>query len=383
MSSTYPHRATPALERLPTPCLILERDKLASNISRMAAVIAARGVRLRPHLKTAKCAEAAHLAAPGGSPITVSTLREAEYFAHHGWHDIFYAVGLGPGKLRRAAALLRSGTQLVTMVDSIAAAAALAEFSREEKLPFRALIEIDCGEHRGGLAPDSEDLLTVALALGPYFVGVATHGGQSYAALKPSGQALVAQAEVTAVRLAVAHLHTAGFLCEIVSIGSSPAALATVDLSGVTEFRAGVYMFWDLFQAGLGACAVSDIAISVLAEVIGRPADRPNEFLIDAGAFALSKDISTAALAPKKNAGYGWICDQNGHHLPGLRVTRVWQEHGLVVSDAALPVSAFPLGSRVRVLPNHACPTAAAHDRYFVVNGQQQVIAEWPRVNGW
>lgn len=383
MSSTYPLRATPALDCLPTPCLVLDQEKLAANLARMAAVIAARGVRLRPHLKTAKCAQIAHLAAPGGSPITVSTLREAEYFAHHGWRDIFYAIGLGPGKLPRAAALVRAGTQLVTMVDSLAAAAAVAEFAREAKLPFRTVIEIDCGEHRGGVAPDSGDLLTIALLLGPYFVGVATHGGQSYAALKLSAQAVVAKAEAAAVRQAAGLLHGAGFVCEMVSVGSSPTALATVDLAGITEFRAGVYMFWDLFQAGLGACAVSDIALTVLAEVIGRPADRPNEFLIDAGAFALSKDISTAALAPKKNAGYGWICGVDGIHQPGLRVSRVWQEQGLVVSDQPLPAEAFPIGSQVRVLPNHACPTAAAHDRYFVVDGQQQVIAEWPRVNGW
>jgi len=27
--------------------------------------------------------------------------------------------------------------------------------------------------------------------------------------------------------------------------------------------------------------------------------------------------------------------------------------------------------------------TAAAHDRYFVVDGDQRVVAVWHRVNGW
>ena len=105
--------------------------------------------------------------------------------------------------------------------------------------------------------------------------------------------------------------------------------------------------------------------------------------MIDAGAFALSKDTATAALSSEKNAGYGWVCDIEGRHLPGLRVAKTWQEHGLVVSDTPLPADAFPIGSRVRILPNHACPTAAAHDRYFVLGESSAVVAEWPRVNGW
>ena len=126
MSSSPNPRAIPSLTGLPTPCLVLDHDRLTRNLVRMSAAIAARGVPLRPHLKTAKCAAIAHLAAPAGAPITVSTLREAEYFAHHGWNDIFYAVGLGPGKLNRAAALLRAGVRLITMVDNNAAAAAVA-----------------------------------------------------------------------------------------------------------------------------------------------------------------------------------------------------------------------------------------------------------------
>lgn len=384
MSSVYPSRPALSLEQLSTPCLVLEREKLARNLARLAATTAARGVRLRPHLKTAKCAEIAHLAAPDHAPITVSTLREAEYFAHHGWTDIFYAVGFGPGKLARAAELVRAGVRLVTMVDHPATAAAIAEFADREKLTFRTVIEIDSGDHRGGVPPSSALLLAIARALGRHFAGVATHGGHSYAARTEAEIAAVAQMEVEAVRLAATRLHIDGFPSEIVSVGSSPTALAMgIDLAGVTEVRAGVYMFWDLFQAGLGLCAVDDIAITVLAEVIGRPTDRPNEFLIDAGAFALSKDISTATLPPEKNTGYGWLCDLDGRFLPGLRVARTWQEHGLVVSDTPLSPDAFPIGSRVRVLPNHACPTAAAHDRYFVTTGNRGIIGEWPRVNGW
>lgn len=384
MSSEFPSRPAPTLEQLPTPCLVLERGKLAHNLARLAATAAIKGVRFRPHLKTAKSADIAHLAAPPPEgAITVSTLREAEYFAHHGWRDIFYAVGLGPGKLPRCTALARAGVDLAVMVDHAAAARALRTHARAERVRFRALIEIDSGDRRGGLPPDSPELIPVAQELGPLFAGVATHGGFSYAERDAAGFARVAALEAAALRTAAARLHAAGFPCALLSLGSSPTAVAAADLAGITELRAGVYMFWDCYQAGIGACGYDDIALSVLAEVIGRPAHRPHEFLIDAGSFALSKDTATAALPPEKNAGYGFVCDLDGRRLPGLRVARTWQEHGLVVSAEPLAPDAFPIGSRVRILPNHACPTAAAHDRYFVVNGTRGLVAEWPRVNGW
>jgi len=372
-----------SLDTLDTPCLVLECSRLKRNLARFARTVAARGVQLRPHLKTAKSIDVARLAAPNpAAPIAVSTLLEAEYFFRHGYRDIFYVVGLGPGKLVRAAALLRAGARLLTCLDDIGLAMRLAAYAAAEGVEFRTLIEIDCGEHRAGLPPDSSALLAIARALGRNFAGVTTHAGQSYAGRTATEMTAISKAEADAARTAVALLATAGLACDVVSIGSSPTALTANTLTGITEIRAGVYMFGDLFQAGIGTCALDDIAVSVLTEVIGRPAGR-DAFIVDAGAFALSKDISTASLPPAQQAGYGWLCDLDGRLLPGLKIERVWQEHGLVVSDRPLAPEAFPVGTRLRVLPNHVCPTAAAHSSYHVVDGTRAVLATWPRINGW
>jgi D-serine deaminase-like pyridoxal phosphate-dependent protein len=61
------------------------------------------------------------------------------------------------------------------------------------------------------------------------------------------------------------------------------------------------------------------------------------------------------------------------------------QEHGVLElrpgSTARLPE--LPVGSLVRILPNHACATAAQHTHYNVVLGGE-VIAQWPRIAaGW
>lgn len=371
------------LETLPTPCLVLERSRLTHNLDRFASITHGRGVSLRPHLKTAKSIDIARLVAPDpSSPIAVSTLLEAEYFSSRGYRDIFYTVGLGPGKLPRVAKVLRAGVRLITCLDDLATAERVAATVQAAGVSFQTAIEIDCGEHRGGISPESEELVPIAQALGASFIGIATHGGHSYAARSAEAVEAVARAEVEALAIAAARLAAAGFPSPFASVGSSPTALTDNSLAGVTEMRAGVYMFGDLFQAGIGTCTVDEIALTVLTEVIGHRKGA-DSFLVDAGAFALSKDVATAALPPREQAGFGLVCDLDGKVLPGLKIQRVWQEHGLVVSERPIAADTFRVGTRLRILPNHACPTAAAHSMYNVVDGGRTVLAQWPRLNGW
>ena len=136
----------------------------------------------------------------------------------------------------------------------------------------------------------------------------------------------------------------------------------------------------DVFQASVGTHAQADIAMTVLTQVIGR---RPAEhrLLVDAGGIALSKDRSTQ---PTTDLGFGLVLDLHGQPRFGRSVVaQAYQEHGVVALDPALPFPDLPVGTPLRIAPNHTCMTAAAHDRYWVVDGSDQVVAEWPRVNGW
>ena len=98
------------LEALDTPCLVLDRAKVAANAKRLREHLASLGVPLRLHVKTAKSLEATALVLEGRkSPITVSTLKEAEQFLDAGYTDILYAVGFEPHKLGRAQAVAAAG----------------------------------------------------------------------------------------------------------------------------------------------------------------------------------------------------------------------------------------------------------------------------------
>ncbi|WP_158930738.1 alanine racemase [Acidisphaera sp. S103] len=363
------------LADLPTPCLVLDHSILMRNIRVMAAALSRLNVPLRPHMKTAKSIDVARLAIagqPGG--ITVSTLAEAEYFLGHGITDILYAVGITPQKLEQVCKLNESGAQIIVITDD----PTMADTIAMQPVPPRTLIEIDSGEERGGVDPDSDLLLELAARLGTCLSGVMTHAGHSYAGRGVREIARIAEMERGAITRAAGRLREAGHPVSIVSAGSSPTARHAENLAGVTEIRAGVYMFGDLFQAEIETHGADAIAVTVLTSVIGR---RPGRILVDAGGLALSKDRSTEAT--DRDYGYGLALDIDGTRSLGDAIVRkAYQEHGVVELDPAHPVD-LPIGAKLRIAPNHTCMTTAAHDRYFVVDGEQDVVAIWHRVNGW
>ncbi len=376
------------LETLATPALVLDRARLARNTAAMTRRAKELGVRLRPHLKTAKSAEVAKLAVAGNfGGITVATLREAEYFLENGIADITYAVPMVPSKLDRAAALVDRGADLKLATDNPDVARSIAAHGS----PLKVLIEIDCGDHRTGLPPGAPEILEIAGILdGAATVGlegVMTHAGHSYACRDPEAMAAVAEEERSGAVRAADRIREAGFECPTVSTGSTPCVIFARDVTGVTEVRPGVYMLGDLFQAGLGTRAVDEIAVTVLASVIAHRRQE-NQLYIDAGGLALSKDRATAAFEGDADCGFGLVCDAvTAAPIPGLKVQSVHQEHGLVTADGPLPFDALPVGSMVRVLPNHVCMTAAAYDAYNVIDSDEDgggdIVATWGRCNGW
>ena len=374
------------LAALSTPALLLDRQRLTANAERMRRRAQALGVRLRVHVKTLKSMEVAELAMDASRAIAVSTLHEARYFAERGLDDICYAVCIAPDKLGQVAALMPRAPRLSVFIDSLDAAQALGRAAADYDVRLNAWIEIDSGEHRTGVSPDGADLVAIAERLAGTshvaLAGVATHAGQAYACRDADGARAVAELERSSVVAAAAAVRARGIECPGVSMGSTPTALNAASLAGVTELRAGVYLAQDLFQTAVGSCTVDDVALSVLATVISRDVAR-NRIVIDAGGLALSKDRSTAETA--HDAGYGLVLDIAGRPSFGpLFVSNVHQEHGEIVGTAPLPFDRLPLGAKVRVLPNHACMTAAMYGGYHIVNGADtHVAARWSRTNGW
>ena len=387
MEKAQAEQISTTLEDLATPCLVLDADRMERNIARLKARLEGLGVRLRPHLKTSKSVDVArHVMMSPAGPATVSTLREAEQFAAAGVQDILYAVGIAPSKLPRVLALRAGGADVSVVLDTVEQAQAVAQASRNAGTRIPALIEIDCDGHRSGVLPtDKRRLVDIGRALedGAELRGVLTHAGGSYTASGAAALRQCAEVERRSVVDAATILREAGLHCPVVSVGSTPTAHNATDLNGVSEVRAGVFVFFDLVMAGIGVCQVDDIAVSVLATVIGHQRDK-GWILVDAGWMALSQDRGTRS--QPVDQGYGLVCDTAGVPYDDLIVGDANQEHGIITvrpgSGGSLPQLA--IGDRVRILPNHACATSAQHRAYQVVHGSSdQVEAEWPRFGGW
>ncbi|OFC71105.1 alanine racemase [Alteromonas confluentis] len=370
------------LSALITPACVIDINRLERNSERMLTKCRTVGLPLRPHVKTLKSTQAAAIYAPLPSAITVSTLAEARYFAGAGYQDILYAVGLTPNKYEAVNKLLADGVAITVAVDNPSAVDALTRASSLFCKPLSVVIELDVDDHRAGIAPESETLLSMAKQINDAeqlaFSGVMAHAGASYGCNTQAAQTAMAKQECERTAIAAERLADAGLPCRVVSVGSTPTALSDYKQTGITEIRAGVYATFDLVMADLNVCAVEDIALSVLTTVIGHQ-PKKNWVLVDAGWMGLSRDKGS------NNHGYGLVTDASGKVLDGWYVSMTNQEHGIIEHKDKLPIpdGLFEFGSQLRILPNHACATAGQYRKYFVTRDNQTVSEVWDSADGW
>ena len=352
---------------LSTPVLVVDIDRLDGNLERMAARSDALGVRLRPHIKTHKCIEIARKQEQlGCAGITVSTLYEARVFATHGFGDITWAYPLVLSRTAEARQIADQ-TKLQLTVDSAPAIDRL----EDEEYPFRVWLKVDCGYHRAGIDPTGNLGPALAHRLSTSdrlrFEGILTHSGHAYKAQDAIQMKEVAEQERSVMTAFADRLRTLGIDVPAVSIGSTPAMSVAEDLRGVDEARPGNYVFYDKTQVDLGSCEVADCAVTVVTSVISNP-ETSLHSVVDAGALALSKDLG---VYDSKPVVMGRVFD----HYPSSRLSSsrnlygLSQEHGLV--SASLPV-----GTRLRILPNHSCLTVACFDE-FAVAKDDEIIDTW------
>lgn len=368
---------------LKTPSLLLDLARVRRNAERVSSKLNNMGVSLRPHVKTHKCVEVARIQTKehaGG--LTVSTLAEARAFIAHGFKDITYAVPVEPGKFAEACELSRLCENFSLLTDDAETTRLLNEYARNAGVLLNVFLKVDSGYHRVGVEPNAREAVEIPRLINDSsslrFAGLLTHAGHSYHARSREELLKIAREERDATAGLAETLRSDGVQVPVVSVGSTPTITHAENLAGVDEARPGNYIFFDAFQATLGSCRFEDCALTVLTAVVHRDRTR-RKVVIDAGAISLSKDRGPSEFDPA--CGYGRVLDLEGADL-GLRIASLSQEHGEIeVADREI-LECLKVGTRLRVLANHSCLTAAQHDHYNVLEGPR-VVDRWKIHRGW
>ncbi|MFN3202758.1 MAG: alanine racemase [Bradymonadia bacterium] len=378
------------LKDVTTPCAVIDRQRFIRNCQNMSARAARLGVALRPHAKTHKSPEGlAHQLAGDHHSVTVSTLAEARAFARAGVRDILWAV---PPALEQISHIFELNAwpeieRLDVLCDHPTILEAIAREGALRQCALGVWLEIDCGDARGGLSPEGQEIQRLAerAQASPWIElrGLLTHGGQSYACTTSEEIVQVAEQERDAIVRCAQRLRALGIEIHGVSLGSTPTLTHAAGLEGVTEVRPGNYALFDAFQHAIGSCALDEIAYSVVATIIGRYPER-GTLVVNAGALALSKDPGPTHVDPE--CGYGIVVDAEQKRIDGLKIVSLSQEHGVIKVEGGLRVEAedprWHIGERVRIIPNHSCLSAALFERYHVVEGDT-VVEQWHPARGW
>ena len=344
-----------------TPCLILDLDALEANIARMQAMADAMGVRLRCHGKMHKSADVARLQiAAGAVGVCCQKVAEAEAFVRAGIGDVLVTNEVrGPVKTDRLARLARQA-RIGVCIDDPAAVSELSVAAMAHGVTIDALVEIDCGAGRCGVArgaPAAAIASAIAAAPGLRFAGLQAYQGAAQHVADPVARGALIEAALGAVRETLDALKVAGLPCPTVT-GAGTGSFAMEGGSGLyTELQCGSYAFMDADYARVAPVAGEPFAhaLFVLTGVMSRPA--PGRAVCDAGLKVLSMDSGLPVVAGCEGVSYARCSDEHG-----------------VLDD---PEGRLAVGDRLRLIPGHCDPTCNLHDWYVALRGGR-VEALWP-----
>lgn len=353
------------LEALETPAAIVDLDRMERNLQRAAAYASRHGLALRPHVKTHKSPVVARQQLRlGASGLTCATPREAEVMSEVSDDLLVAYPPVGALRARRIAAL-RADVDVIVALDSPAAVDEIAAAARVASRSIGVYAELDLGMHRVGVATPSEVVALARRIAGESsldFRGIAFYPGHVREAVGEQDAKLRDIGDL--LGRALDELSRAGLPAKVVSGGSTPTLWRSHEIPGVTEIRPGTYVYNDRTTAAIGACALEDCALTVLATVVSTSV--PGQAVIDAGTKALGREPMRGAASE----GFGELLGR-----PEVTVATMSEEHGML--DLSATDWRPGVGDRVRVVPNHVCIVVHLNDLVYGTR-DSKVETSWP-----
>lgn len=354
-----------AVALLASPALVVDLDALERNIDRLAVYARERGLRLRPHAKTHKCAAIARLQlAAGAVGVCVQKTSEAEALLAAGIRRLYLSNQvIAEAKLDRVAIVAAACDEFAIAVDSVVGVARLAQALRQAGVAAQRVevfVEIDVGQGRCGVAGAAAavDLARQIVEAGLRLGGLQAYQGKAQHLRSPAERAAAIAVAIERARAARDALLAAGLPCPLIT-GAGSGSFVHEAASGIYgELQCGSYVFMDRDYADNEIepdAPRFEHALFVKAQVISRGAAHA---VIDAG----HKSHAIDSGLPRVH-GAAWRVENGG------------DEHAILRGDD-LPA----IGDTVWLIPGHCDPTVNLHDRLIAVRGglpQGVVEAVW------
>ncbi len=347
-----PHRGD-SLETLDTPAMIVDLPLMEANIAKLMGAFRGRDVAVRPHLKTVKCPELAHLLLQAGAiGGCVAKVSEAEVMARAGIEDLLITSEIvGTPKLARLVALVREHPQVKVVVDSLIGGQALSQVMCDAELHINILLDINVGQNRCGVLPGDE-ALELARSLGDmsniHLIGVQGYEGHLQHIHDASERQQRCRSSMQLLTTTATQLRDMGFPITIVTTGGTGTAEICASCGGVTEVQPGSFIFMDTdYRSALGPIYTN--ALTILSTVISRPTSK--QAVVDAGLKSLSIDSGMA--------------EPQG--LPDVTYRPGGDEHGILTWHEGMqtPSRRLDVGERIAFIPSHIDTTINLHDTYY------------------
>lgn len=346
-----------------SPGLVVFRDILTENIAKMLT-ISRDPARLRPHCKTHKMRQIIEMqVAKGVTKHKVATFAEAEMVIAGGATDVFLAYSLVGPNIARAVKFREKYPDVIFSVtaDHAEPIRLLGEAMSTAEARIDVLLDLDTGQHRTGIAPDSraeEVYRLIAETPGLVPGGLHLYDGQNHQT----------DLEERCVAVTRCWEQTADLRDRLVASG---LPVPRIVAGGTGSFP--VYASFDdaALELSPGTCAFHDVgygqmfpdldfqpASLLLTRVISRPtADRVT---FDLGYKAVASD-------PPADRRVSFP------DIPDAQLVLQNEEHLVVQTEHA---EKYEPGDELLAVPRHTCPTSALHKQAFIIS-EGKLIDRW------
>jgi D-serine deaminase-like pyridoxal phosphate-dependent protein len=355
------------------PTLLLDKKRCLRNLEKMIAKANANNISLRPHFKTPQSHTIGRWCrAMGIEKITVSSLRMAKYFADDHWNDITVAIPVNVLEIDLIRELATK-IQLHLLVEDIETVDFLSKNLVDSSI--RILIKIDAGYHRTGITYDNFERIdsiihAIEQAKSLHFLGFLTHSGHTYNARNYAEIAAIHDDSLSKMAILKQH-YERRFPNLMISVGDTPTCSVMNEFGVATEIRPGNFMFYDVMQYQITACALDEIAVAVACPVIAKHPER-NEIIIYGGGVHFSKDVlefenlgKVFGFVAKNDGALGWSSEM----VEGVYLKKISQEHGTIQATKEF-IENCKIGDIIKILPVHSCMTADLMKQYLTTEGE-------------